>query len=59
MAGRSQLHRRWFSEDFKRDAVRLVAEEKYTFLAAAQAVGVRTGKGDTDIDDTDCRRYEV
>lgn len=34
------LCRRRFSEDFKRDAVRLVVEEKYTFTAAAQAVGV-------------------
>jgi transposase len=33
-------NRRRFSEDFKRDAVRLVVEEKYTFAAAAQAVGV-------------------
>jgi transposase len=32
--------RRRFMEDFKRDAVRLVVEEKYTFLAAAKAVGV-------------------
>jgi transposase len=30
----------WFGEDFKRDAVRLVVEEKYTFTAAAKAVGV-------------------
>jgi transposase len=30
----------WFGEDFKRDAVRLVVEEKYTFAAAAKAVGV-------------------
>ena len=29
-----------FGEDFKRDAVRLVVEEKYTFSAAAKAVGV-------------------
>jgi transposase len=29
-----------FGEDFKRDAVRLVVEEKYTFAAAAKAVGV-------------------
>ena len=29
-----------FADDFKRDAVRLVVEEKYTFAAAAQAVGV-------------------
>jgi transposase len=32
--------RRRFSEEFKRDAVRLVAEEGYTFKAAAKAVGV-------------------
>ena len=32
--------RRRFLDDFKRDAVRLVVEEKYTFAAAAQAVGV-------------------
>ena len=31
---------RRFSEEFKRDAVRLVVEEEYTFKAAAQAVGV-------------------
>jgi transposase len=30
----------WFGEDFKRDAVRLVVDEKYTFAAAAKAVGV-------------------
>lgn len=43
--GRSQdKHpcRRRFSEDFKRDAVRLVVEEKYTFGTAAKAVGVST-----------------
>ena len=43
--GRSQVKhpcRRRFSEDFKRDAVRLVVEEKYTFAAAAKAVGVST-----------------
>jgi len=34
--------RRRFRDDFKRDAVRLVVEEKYTFAAAAQAVGVST-----------------
>jgi transposase len=28
------------SEDFKRDAVRLIVEEKYSFKAAAEAVGV-------------------
>jgi transposase len=41
--GRSQARsscRRRFGEDFKRDAVRLVVEEKYTFAAAAKAVGV-------------------
>jgi transposase len=41
--GRQQILpacRRRFSEDFKRDAVRLVVEEKYTFSAAAKAVGV-------------------
>jgi transposase len=33
-------NRRRFSEDFRRDAVRLVVEEQYTFRAAAEAVGV-------------------
>ena len=32
--------KRRFSEEFKRDAVRLVVEEGYTFKAAAAAVGV-------------------
>ena len=32
--------RRRFDEDFKRAAVRLVVEEKYSFKAAATAVGV-------------------
>jgi transposase len=32
--------RRRFSEEFKQDAVRLVVEEKYSFSAAAKAVGV-------------------
>ena len=32
--------RRRFSDDFKRDAVRLVVQESYSFKAAAQAVGV-------------------
>ena len=31
---------RRFSDDFKRDAVRLVVDEQYTFKAAAKAVGV-------------------
>ena len=38
---KNACHRR-FNEDFKREAVRLVVEEKYTFAAAAQAVGVST-----------------
>ena len=33
-------HKRRFSEEFKRDAVRLVVEEGYTLKAAATAVGV-------------------
>lgn len=32
--------KRRFSEEFKRDAVRLVSEEKYSFKSAARAVGV-------------------
>lgn len=32
--------RRVFTEEFKQDAVRLVVNEKYTFAAAAKAVGV-------------------
>lgn len=32
--------RRRFTEEFKRDAVRLVVEEGYSFQAAATAVGV-------------------
>ena len=35
-AGRSQR----YSDEFKRDAVRLITDEKYKFKAAAQAVGV-------------------
>ncbi len=31
---------RRFTEDFKKDAVRLVVEESYSFRTAAQAVGV-------------------
>ena len=31
--------RRVFSEEFKQDAVRLVVSEKYSFAAAAKAVG--------------------
>ena len=29
-----------YSDDFKRDAVRLISQERYTFQAAATAVGV-------------------
>jgi transposase len=32
--------KRRFSEEFKRDAVRLIVEEGYTFKSAATAVGV-------------------
>lgn len=32
--------RRRYADDFKQDAVRLVTEEKYSFKAAAEAVGV-------------------
>ena len=32
--------RRVFSEEFKQDAVRLVVSEKYSFVAAAKAVGI-------------------
>ena len=32
--------RRRFPDDFKHEAVRLVVDEKYTFSAAAKAVGV-------------------
>jgi len=38
MDGRKQ--RKNYSEEFKQEAVRLVAEEGYSFSAAAQAVGV-------------------
>jgi transposase len=37
-AGRKQ--RRLFSDEFKRDSVRLITDEKYTFKAAAEALGV-------------------
>jgi transposase len=36
----ASLRKRRFSEEFKREAVRLVVEEGYTFKAAAAAVGV-------------------
>lgn len=40
MQQEASLERRRFTKEFKRDAVRLVAEEGYTFKAAATAVGV-------------------
>jgi transposase len=36
----ASLRRRRFDEEFKQAAVRLIVEEKYTFKAAAAAVGV-------------------
>jgi transposase-like protein len=45
LADRSQAQQscqRRFSTDFKRDAVRLVSEEKYTFAAVAPTVRVST-----------------
>ena len=33
-------HRRRFLDEFKRDAVRLITDQQYTFQAAALAVGV-------------------
>ena len=36
----ASVHRRRFDDEFKQSAVRLVVEEKYTFKAAAAAVGV-------------------
>jgi transposase len=38
-SGGARTSRR-YSDDFKRDAVRLITEESYTFKAAADAVGV-------------------
>ena len=35
-----QKKRRTFSDEFKQDAVRLITDEKYTFKAAAEALGV-------------------
>lgn len=40
LAEEGSRRRRLFSEEFKRDAVRLIVEEGYTFKAAATAVGV-------------------
>src|SRR4030042_511801 len=36
----TSANRRRFSEEFKRDAVRLIVDEQYTFKAAAKAVGI-------------------
>jgi len=40
MDEQSKRKRPTYSEEFKRDAVRLVAEEVYSFKAACEAVGV-------------------
>ena len=40
MAKQSKRKRRSYSEEFKRDAVRLVVEEGYSVRAASEAVGV-------------------
>jgi transposase len=40
LAEEGSRRKRRFSEEFKRDAVRLIVEEGYTFKSAATAVGV-------------------
>jgi len=40
LAEEGSRRKRRFSDEFKRDAVRLVSEEKYSFKAAAAAVNV-------------------
>ena len=40
MSNKSKRGRRSFSDEFRQDAVDLVAKEGYTFKAAAEAVGV-------------------
>lgn len=40
LAEEGSRRKRRFSEDFKRDAVRLIVEEGYTFKSASTAVGV-------------------
>jgi transposase len=40
MDDQAKRKRRTYSEEFKRDAVRLVAEQGYSFQAACEAVGV-------------------
>jgi transposase len=40
MDDQAKRQRRTYSEDFKRDAVRLVVDEGYSFKAACEAVGV-------------------
>ncbi len=43
MSNNGKRERRIFSEQFKRDAVRLVVVEGYSFAAAARAVNVAPG----------------
>jgi len=43
MSQDSQLKRRSFSDEFKRDAVNLIVKQGYSFAAAAKAVGVGEG----------------
>ncbi len=40
VSGVAPTRRGGFPDDFKQDAVRLVVDEKYSFKAAAEAVGV-------------------
>ena len=40
VSGVTPTRRGGFPDDFKQDAVRLVVDEKYSFKAAAEAVGV-------------------
>lgn len=43
MSQESKPKRRSFSDEFKRDAVNLIANQGYSFRAAAEAVGVGEG----------------
>ena len=40
MSEATPTRRAGFPDDFKQDAVRLIVDEKYSFKAAAEAVGV-------------------
>ena len=40
MDDRSKRKRQTYNDEFKRDAARLIVEEKYSFRAACEAVGV-------------------